>query len=297
MLFFCLLNLIFLFGLNIMKTLPLFFNAHRCQLNFSISYLLYFLGITFLSFGSCSAEATSFHSFQDYPMELGFSPHEGQNSPDGNTETPAAIDRIETPTNRVGSSSNRVFIYLFIASVILAFGLIGLIFYFLKRLKVGEAKYKELKSQFEILLGEQDTNYKELAASSINILKTTGLLSSVRQRLLEANLVLSKQDEIKFKEIISELKENVNSGKAWIEFDMRFQKVHHLFYSELLKTYPTLSPNELKLCAFLKLNMSTKEISAITFQSVKSLTIARYRLRKKLGLTQDANLVNYISKI
>ena len=61
---------------------------------------------------------------------------------------------------------------------------------------------------------------------------------------------------------------------------------------------PDLSPGELKICTFLKLNMSSKEISAITRQSVKSIEVARTRIRKKMNLTnQDVNLVSFLMEL
>jgi DNA-binding CsgD family transcriptional regulator len=65
-----------------------------------------------------------------------------------------------------------------------------------------------------------------------------------------------------------------------------------------MATYPDLTPNEKKICAFLRLNMSTKDIAAITHQSVHSLNVARTRLRKKLGIDgTDENLVNFLNRL
>jgi len=73
--------------------------------------------------------------------------------------------------------------------------------------------------------------------------------------------------------------------------------VHNKFYNTLNSKFPDLTPNELKLCAFLRLNMSTKEIAAITYQSYNSLSTARYRLRKKLGLDEHTNLITYLNQL
>ena len=88
-----------------------------------------------------------------------------------------------------------------------------------------------------------------------------------------------------------------NSGMiSWEEFEIRFQEVHTDFYSNLRKSYPELSNNEIRLCAFLKLNMTTKEIAAITYQSLNSIKVARYRLRKKLGLSKEHNLNAFLAR-
>jgi DNA-binding CsgD family transcriptional regulator len=88
-----------------------------------------------------------------------------------------------------------------------------------------------------------------------------------------------------------------SSTKMWDEFEIRFKEVHKDFYNELHKAHPDLTLNEVKICAFLRLNMSTKEISAITHQSVKSINMARFRLRKKLHIDRDENLIAYLKSL
>ncbi|WP_137092401.1 helix-turn-helix transcriptional regulator [Mangrovivirga cuniculi] len=85
---------------------------------------------------------------------------------------------------------------------------------------------------------------------------------------------------------------------SWKEFELRFTEVHQDFYNSLESKYPDLTPNERKLCAFLKLNMTSKEISSLTGQSIRSIDVARTRLRKKFGLTNsEVNLVDFLSTI
>ena len=81
------------------------------------------------------------------------------------------------------------------------------------------------------------------------------------------------------------------------DFELRFKEVNAGFYESLNQMYPDLTPNEVRLCAFLKLNMSTKEISSITHQSVKSINMARFRLRKKLDIDRDENLISFLTQL
>lgn len=84
----------------------------------------------------------------------------------------------------------------------------------------------------------------------------------------------------------------------WDEFELRFQGVHNEFYQKLQSINPELSTNERRLCAFLKLNMTTKEIASITHQSPRSIEVARTRLRKKLNLTNsDISLTDFFLSI
>lgn len=82
----------------------------------------------------------------------------------------------------------------------------------------------------------------------------------------------------------------------WNEFETRFTDVHVDFYKNLASKHPGLTSNERKLCAFLKLDLTTKEIASITFQNAKSIDMARYRLRKRLGLDGDESLQNYLQQ-
>ena len=91
--------------------------------------------------------------------------------------------------------------------------------------------------------------------------------------------------------------DNSTSKDTWDEFEVRFKEVHANFYNRLSNEFPDLTAQELRLCAFLRLNMTNKEIAAITYQSLDSLKTARYRLRKKLGLDRDENLVAFFTKI
>ena len=96
--------------------------------------------------------------------------------------------------------------------------------------------------------------------------------------------------------IITELQSYIDQD-TWTEFEVRFQQVHNDFYTKLNEIHSDLTANEKKLCAFLRLNMTSKEIAEITFQSPDSLKTARYRLRKKLGLDREENLVAFLTKM
>ena len=89
---------------------------------------------------------------------------------------------------------------------------------------------------------------------------------------------------------VIQLLEKENNSFAWDEFDTRFRHVNSEFYQRLNKQFPNLTPNEQKLCGFLYLNMTTKEITNLTFVSQEAVRVARYRLRKKLKLSKDQSI-------
>ena len=83
--------------------------------------------------------------------------------------------------------------------------------------------------------------------------------------------------------------------EPWKDFEARFEKVHVQFFKNLSKSYPDLTVNEKRLCAYLRLNMTTKEIAAMIHATPRAVEQARYRLRKHLGLGRDEDLANFLS--
>ena len=131
---------------------------------------------------------------------------------------------------------------------------------------------------------------------SVSLMKKNEFIMSISEKIKKAKLQEKPGNTRHFDEIITELEANSESI-SWDEFEMRFQQVHVDYYKILNEKFPDLTPNELRLCAFLRLNMTTKEIASITYQSLKSIDIARYRLRKKLGMEKDENLVSFLQKL
>lgn len=97
---------------------------------------------------------------------------------------------------------------------------------------------------------------------------------------------------------IEKLIKNLNSDmspNAWNQIEQKIKDTDQNFFRSIGEKHPNLTPAEMKLSLYLRMNLSTKEISGLTFQTYDSVRIARTRLRKKLNLTNDDNLVGYIS--
>ncbi|MEI6750650.1 MAG: tetratricopeptide repeat protein [Bacteroidota bacterium] len=159
-------------------------------------------------------------------------------------------------------------------------------------------KSKLILLEKEKIESELNIRDRELTVNLISLIKKNEMLSDISGKLmqLERN---AKGNEAKesLSQISQELR-NSTDDKMLNEFSRRFQEVHAGFYEKLLKAYPDLSQNELKLCAFLRLNMSTKDIAELTGQQLASIDKARYRLRKKLNLaSSETNLVTFLSQI
>ncbi|WP_439183390.1 tetratricopeptide repeat protein [Carboxylicivirga taeanensis] len=132
---------------------------------------------------------------------------------------------------------------------------------------------------------------KELVSFSMNIAQHHELCLSVINKLETTIGSLKKDNKPIIQNIINEIKSDLNHS-SWEEFEVRFLQVHQSFYDNLMSQFPSLSQNEKRLCAFLRLDMSTKEISSITGQTPHTINVARTRLRKKLNLANTDVALN-----
>jgi DNA-binding CsgD family transcriptional regulator len=99
------------------------------------------------------------------------------------------------------------------------------------------------------------------------------------------------------RKIIKVLNEEDKFNEDWENFAIHFDKVHSDFLTALKSSYPTLTPNELKLSSYLRMNHSTKEVAQLMNISVRGVEISRYRLRKKLAIPSQLNLFEFLMSI
>jgi tetratricopeptide (TPR) repeat protein len=162
----------------------------------------------------------------------------------------------------------------------------------LKRRRLDQKKLEMDKKQ---LLDEIYFKNRELTSKAIFVAEKNELITEMISRLNKL-LYSSGEKSAAIKEIIKELKVHSNL-KVWDEFEYVFVQVHPDFFETLGSRFPDLTPNEKRLAALLRLNLSTKDISNITHQSAHSITVARTRLRKKLGIVNTSeNLVTFLSQ-
>ena len=164
------------------------------------------------------------------------------------------------------------------------------------KFKRKELEQKNLELEKENLAKDLDTKKREMTKNIIYLTEKNELLQNLKKDLKKLKSNLKSENKPVIQSIINELTVSYNN-KMWDEFEVHFMNVHKDFYSNLYKDYPNLTQNEKRLAAFLKLNMSSKEISMITKQSVHSITVARTRLRKKLNLcNSDISLASYLEQ-
>jgi CheY-like chemotaxis protein/DNA-binding CsgD family transcriptional regulator len=141
-----------------------------------------------------------------------------------------------------------------------------------------------------------DSKKRELASTALKLSQLAELNSKIIQDLNKITRYTNKKGEELIKNIINEF-QFTDVNDVWKEFEHHFEQVHETFYENLTEKFPGLTANEKKLCALLRLNLSSKEIASITFQNAQSVDMARYRLRKKLDIEKEVNLNVFLAEI
>ncbi|MEQ9297080.1 MAG: two-component regulator propeller domain-containing protein [Cyclobacteriaceae bacterium] len=162
------------------------------------------------------------------------------------------------------------------------------------------------KSQLEIQRLENEKSVialehksRELASSTMNLLKKNETMKKIMSDLksLKTDLENSSGPSKAIARIIKNIDRSMNSDQDWDTFQMYFDEVHGDFSRKLRDAYPQITPTELKLCTFIRLNMSSKDIANLLNVSIRSVETNRYRFRKKLNLDHDTNLTSFIMEL
>jgi len=167
-----------------------------------------------------------------------------------------------------------------------------------QKAKANQQTLEQKKMHLENSLMQEELIFKdELLQDNIDYLVTkNNLISTISEKLIKEKPAFVKENHHLINEIILELQSGKDND-LWEEFELRFNQVQVDFYKNLNNTAPNLTLNDKKLCAFLRLNMSSREIAAITHQSISSIETARTRLRKKLQISNsDLTLPEYLSQ-
>jgi len=183
------------------------------------------------------------------------------------------------------------FLYVGVALVTVLVLLITILFINLLRNKI-----KRVQLAKQNLRKDLDYKNRELASNVLYLLKKNELLLNVSDKLKKARIGAKVTNKSAIDEIVNAIYIS-SKDLGWKDFELRFKEVHSNYYNSLTKKYPNLTTNELRLCAFIKLNMSTKDISAITFQSNRSIVVARSRLKNKLGISENERLSTFLNKV
>ena len=171
--------------------------------------------------------------------------------------------------------------------------------------KINILELQKLKNEKTMLALEQDklqleikNRNQELAFSTYNNIKKNDLLINLKNHIFKLNDVEKEKDlSPKMRSIVKRIDIELKETYDWVKFEFHFKKSNPDFFSKLDDLHPDLTPNDIRICAFIKLNIPTKQMASLLNINPKSLEMTRYRLRKKLGLSARSNLYNYICSL
>jgi len=159
-----------------------------------------------------------------------------------------------------------------------------------------EKEIERLKNEkLKIQLLSKD---KELVTNSLQVVKKNKILNGIIHKLKDINTdTFDESSKFQFTKLNKSIVKEVNADHSWKDLEKHIKNVHFDFLKRLKEKCPTISPRELDLSTYLLMNMSTKEIAEIMNISGGGVELARYRLRKKLGLNKKENLIGYLMSI
>lgn len=150
-------------------------------------------------------------------------------------------------------------------------------------------RLKNEKLESEIML-----KTKELVDTSMQLVERNDALSKVKEELQKLYKNTNENHDIK--KTIHLLNDIEKNNASWEKFAVHFDEINNNFLKNLKFHFPKLTNTDLKVCAYLQLNLSSKEISQLMNISVRGIEISRYRLRKKLGLNKDQSIVEFLDQ-
>jgi ligand-binding sensor domain-containing protein/DNA-binding CsgD family transcriptional regulator len=166
---------------------------------------------------------------------------------------------------------------------------------YLHQLEMEKSEKEIVNLKNEVLEAEIEHKNTELASTAMHLVQKGELLSNIREELIRLKKGVNGDGSAEdFKKMLRILGEENKMDKDWEQFAVHFDKVHSDFLQILKGAYPLLSAHELKLCAYLRMNLSSKEIAQLENISVRGVEISRYRLRKKLKIPTEINLFDFL---
>lgn len=157
----------------------------------------------------------------------------------------------------------------------------------------------EKREYTENLVNQQhkvDAKSRELSSNAMLLMKKNEILKKLKYQIdgyKEAGQIEGPTE----KEIKNKINEALYESNDWEAFKLQFNEIHPEFFKNLQKYHPELSNNDLRLCAYLKMHLTTKQIAQLISVQPQTVTIARYRMKKKMNLAKDVSLDEYIKQI
>ncbi|HEY6915343.1 MAG TPA: triple tyrosine motif-containing protein [Paludibacter sp.] len=165
----------------------------------------------------------------------------------------------------------------------------------IRRKEIEKREQQIIALQNEKLESELTVKSKELAESTMTIIKKNEILVTIKEEVVNQKNALGSQYPNKYYDkLIRLLDENLSSADDWAIFQTNFDRIHENFFRNLHTNYPELTSNDLRFCAYLRLNLSSKDIAHLMNISLKGVEVGRYRIRKKIGLPSTKSLTEFM---
>ncbi|MBS9524492.1 regulator [Litoribacter alkaliphilus] len=166
-----------------------------------------------------------------------------------------------------------------------------------KEMALQDSQAEIERLQTEKLENQIQSKNKELASATMHLINKNGFINHVKTGVTSV-IKKTKNQEVKheLEKVVQSIEKNIAADADWEQFEIHFDQVHGDFLYRFKKRYDNLSPQEIKLSAYLRMNLSSKEIANLMNISTRGIEIARYRLRKKLQLERSENLQEFILK-
>lgn len=204
-------------------------------------------------------------------------------------------------------------------TILLVLSFLSAVRYFRRRIEISKhterleeaRKYREKEQQYirEALEAEKKIRHlenenlrieminrnKELANQTMNLIRKNKFLLTVKEELMKLTKSSGNENiNERTSSIIKRIDKDLDNKKQWDVFESSFDKVHEDFLKRLKTSFPSLTPNELRLCAYLRMNISTKEIAHLMNISIRGVETSRFRIRKKLDIDKNINLTRML---
>ena len=161
-----------------------------------------------------------------------------------------------------------------------------------------DIELKELEKQKEIIQLQNkhlnldiEARNRELAISTMNMINKNETLNAIKDELGQL------KDETSIRSVMKVIDSNLNNKEDWKFFEEAFNHADKNFFKKVKEKHPELTSNDLRLCVYLRMNLSSKEIAPLLNISHRSVEIKRYRLRKKISLNRNVNLNDYFIRL
>jgi len=165
----------------------------------------------------------------------------------------------------------------------------------IRRKEIEKREQQIIALENEKLESELTVKSKELAVSTMTIIKKNEILVTIKEEvILQKNALGAQYPNKYYDKLIRLLDENLSSEDDWAIFQTNFDRIHENFFRNLHLNFPDLTSNDLRFCAYLRLNLSSKDIAHLMNISLKGVEVGRYRVRKKIGIPSTKSLTEYM---